>query len=356
MFRTILIVCATLAIITACGGDDGGTHANGTQTTRQVDDSTPDASDVVASTPLTPAKAPPDLEAPVSVYSAVNRNVRLCRAEDLNAFLGPVLARSGGSRSAALYLGNLSDNVCAVEGRPRVEPLNEAGEVIPLEIGNGACSGLTPCDHSGPLRLLPGSEVTNASFGVRGWVAVRLGWTAWRDALGSPCAPGAPVVTAIRVSLPDGGLVAPVTDTEREIRPCHGQLSAGSFYPIEISPPPGLQLTNLEILPSTPAIAGQPLNYRVKIGRDGPDAFAFTGPCPSFRQTLASDHKLVVSERFQLNCRPVESIRRWKTSLFEWSVDIPADLLPGKYTLNWSADLTFFEQSEASVSVEILSR
>jgi hypothetical protein len=259
--------------------------------------------------------APPRSPAPARP-AAVPPGTPACKAGRLGTTAG--WEGATGSLVGSVRFTGRGGAVCALNGYPTIQLLDQHGRVLPTRMGRYGRSQATG------VLVRPGAAAT-----------VRFRWSNW-------CGPQ-PGLVGLRVTLPGGGTLVPTIagGTPRELTArcdapgAPSSLSRGPFA-AELPEPPPSPLEGLTAtigLPPT-VVAGRPLRYTVTFANPTERPVSLRD-CPSYMEAvlLRNDSKAV--ERHLLNCAPVRAIGPGQRVTFAMVLDLPARLRPGAGVLTW---------------------
>ncbi|HEV8648691.1 MAG TPA: DUF4232 domain-containing protein [Actinomycetes bacterium] len=261
------------------------------------------------------SSAPPRPPAPARP-AAVPPGTPACTADRLHATAG--WEGATGSLVGSVRFTSRGGAVCALNGYPTIQLLDQHGRALPTRTGRSGRSQATG------VLVRPGTAATAAFV-----------WSNW-------CGPN-PGRVGLRVTLPGGGTLVPTVEagTPRELTArcdapgAPSSLSRGPFAAERPEPPPSpLEgLTATIGLPPT-VVAGRPLRYTVTLANPTERPVSLRD-CPSYMEAvlLRNDGKAV--ERHLLNCAPVGAIGPGQRVTFAMVLDLPARLRPGAGVLTW---------------------
>ena len=272
--------------------------------------------------------------APSPTATVIPPGTAACAATALTATAG--WQGATGQMVGWLAVTNVGREPCVVSGSPRLVQL-ESGSTI-----------LAPIDYTAGRDAGPGSDT-----GIAGRVLLRPGdqagafllWSNW-------CARMIPMVTALRVTLPDGS--GPVTATAASPGPGLGsvprcdQPTAGStftafaFVPVPPQAPayePQAASVALSVPPT--AAAGVDLAFEVTLSNRG-TGDASLSPCPTYTEDLIVDGRALkppAPEQRLLNCADIgPSLAPGASVTMEIRYSVPAGVGPGPVELVWGMD------------------
>ena len=263
--------------------------------------------------PWTPA--PPRPAAPARP-AAVPPGTPACTADRLGATAG--WEGATGSLVGSVRFTSRGGAVCALNGYPTIQLLDQHGRELPTRMGRYGRSQATG------VLVRPGAAAT-APFV----------WANW-------CGPQ-PGKLGLRVTLPGGGTLVPTIagGTPRELTArcdapgAPSSLSRGPFA-AELPEPPPSPLEGLTAtigLPPT-VVAGRPLRYTVTLANPTPRPVSLRD-CPSYTEAVLLRNDAKAVERHLLNCGPVGAIGPGQRVTFAMVLDLPARLRPGAGVLTW---------------------
>ncbi len=248
--------------------------------------------------------------------AAVPPGTPACTADRLGATVG--WEGATGSLVGSVRFTSRRGAVCALNGYPTIQLLDQHGRVLPTRTGRSGRSQVTG------VLVRPGAAAT-----------VAFVWRNW-------CGPQ-PGLVGLRVTLPGGGTLVPTIAggtprglTARCDAPgAPSSLSRGPFA-AELPEPPPSPLEGLTATIGSPpaAAAGRPLRYTVTLANPTQRPVSLRD-CPSYMEAvlLRNDGKAV--ERHLLNCALVRAIGPGQRVTFAMVLDLPARLRPGAGVLTW---------------------
>ncbi len=306
------------------------------------------AAKVIPWLPLTPNLS---LPTPSPGPQQIPVNTPPCQARDLTA---TVIGSNGATGHVITSFGFAGAGAeCYLDGTPSVGLLDSKGSPIAFRQQAPYMPPLQP----GRALIEPGPAATPYTAIKVGQASLAIDWLSQPES----CPGGQPVVPAqALVAIPGGGVLSVAIPPEPAAYVCQG-LGVGDFEGPYVPGP----------LPTTPALpaiamavpgsvrAGQDLTYLVTL-TNGSQPDDLVALCPNYDEELIGDKAqgsvLVGGTKhiYALNCAPVGTIAPGASVTFQMVFKVPADAVPGKYTLlfglgYWNA-VTSYAQAPMTIT------
>ena len=265
---------------------------------------------------------------------AIPPGTRTCGPGDLTASAG--WQGATGQMAGGVIVTNTSSTACVVMGAPRQVALLAGTTTLRttyvVEVGTGP--GATATTAGQPVYLEPGGQAT--AF---------VTWSNW-------CGATRPTVTAVTVTLPDGG--RPITAGATPPGPGIGgvprcdvptsgsTVTAGEFEPVPAQQPATEPVpASVSISAPASATAGQVLEFTVTVTNIGTTS-ASLDPCPTYTEDLIVGGRALkppALRGYLLNCPLIGSqIAPGASVVLAMRYPVPSDVGTGPVELLWGMD------------------
>lgn len=299
--------------------------------------SRPGTSPVAGPTPIPwISTTPASMLAPTPTPTMIPAGTAFCRATDLVPVFGGIGALTGGQLSASVLLGNRTGVACQLQGLPGIQLFDASGHQIQV---TAVPQGLP----AAAILVGPNTGDVQPHVERAGIAYIEFEW-ATHDGAGNACVPTPPTGTAVGVSLPSGGgslRVAVIDPLSRwnVIAPCYSQvrISAIQGWPApEPSPSPDFSQLAVSIDVPTSVTAGSTLRYTVTLRNTASQPFTFGPSCPTYGEWTGGGPRPFAKDFYVLNCTLAPAIRAGQGVTFAMQMTVPADAVPGQYTILWN--------------------
>jgi hypothetical protein len=222
---------------------------------------------------------------------------------------------------------------CYVEGTPAVTLLDSAGR----DLGFKNHAPYFPDEVSGPAIVQPGQTPSPYQGLKSGQASFTIDWVSQPEA----CPAGEPAshVSAVRVVIANVGTFTFQLPATPAGYACQGVgVGALAGPPVEIQGPPGPPVPVPAITAPTKVKAGQQLKYVVTLTNPTKLPLDVRLHCPNYEEELFADivhgsPPLGGKHFYALNCKAAGVLQPGKPMLFAMVLQVPADAVPGGYTL-----------------------